>query len=92
MSVWGLTAGLFARQINQNVEHILSLELMSAAQGIDFRKQKVGPNANLGRGTRLAYEQVRMHVPFIERDTILYPYIDDVRTLVKTGAICPEWA
>ncbi len=87
----GASAGLFARQINQNVEHILSLELMSAAQGIDFRKQKLGPGANLGRGTRLAYGQVRKCVPFIELDTILYPYIDDVRTLVKTGAICPEW-
>jgi histidine ammonia-lyase len=88
----GAAAGLFARQINQNVEHILSLELMSAAQGIDFRKQKVGPGAILGRGTHLAYEQVRKVVPFIEQDTILYPYIDEVRKLVKTGAICPEWA
>lgn len=86
----GATAGLFARQINQNVEHILSLELMSAAQGIDFRKQKLAPGANLGRVTRQAYEQVRKHVPFIEHDTILYPYIDEVKNLVKTGAICPK--
>lgn len=87
----GAAAGLFARQINQNVEHILSLELMAAAQGIDFRKEVLSPGAKLGKGTRQAYEQVREKVPFIENDTVMYPYIDEVKKLVKNGAICPNW-
>lgn len=88
----GATAGLFARQINQNVEHILSLELMAAAQGIDFRKQGLPPGAKLGQGTRQVYAQVRQRVPFIERDEVLYTYIDEVKQLVKSGAVCPDWA
>lgn len=88
----GAAAGLFARQINQNVEHILSLELMAAAQGIDFRKEGLPKDAELGQGTRKAYEMVREKVPFIENDTIMYPYIEEVKKLVSSGAICPKWA
>ena len=34
---------------------------MAAAQGIDFRKQVLGPGAELGHGTRHAYELLRQH-------------------------------
>ena len=81
----GCTAALQARQIVQNVEQILALELMAAAQGIDFRKQKLGDTARLGRGTQPAYDLIRQHVPFIAEDTVLYPYIEAVRQLVAGG-------
>jgi histidine ammonia-lyase len=84
----GVTAGLHLRQIASNVEHILSLELMSAAQGIDFRKEKLATGARLGRGTRGAYGLVRQHVPFIEKDAVLYDYINQVNNLVADGQIC----
>ncbi len=87
----GATAGLFLRQINQNVEHILSLELMAAAQGVDFRKKLLGEQARLGNGTHTAYEKVRECVPFFETDAVFYPYIEKINRLVKTGVICPEW-
>src|SRR4030095_2246661 len=47
----GVTAGLKLRQMLDNVEGILAIELMTAAQGIDFRRQEVGARAKLGRGT-----------------------------------------
>ncbi|MCB0196753.1 MAG: histidine ammonia-lyase [Anaerolineae bacterium] len=81
----GCTAALQARQIVANVEQILALELMAAAQGIDFRKQKLGADARLGRGTQPAYDLIRQHVPFIAEDTVLYPYIEAVRQLVAGG-------
>ncbi|NWJ47525.1 MAG: histidine ammonia-lyase [Chloroflexi bacterium] len=81
----GCNAALHARQIISNVEHILSLELMSAAQGIDFRKEKLPPGAQLGNGTRAVYELVRKHVPFLESDTVLYQYIEKVKALVAGG-------
>ncbi|MCB9101987.1 MAG: histidine ammonia-lyase [Anaerolineales bacterium] len=81
----GCTAALQARQIVQNVELILALELMAAAQGIDFRKQKLGDTAQLGRGTQPAYDLIRQRVPFIAEDTVLYPYIEAVRQLVAGG-------
>jgi histidine ammonia-lyase len=78
----GCTAARQARQILDNLEHILALELMAAAQGVDFRREKLGPSARLGRGTRPAYTLIRRHVPFLENDAIMYPYIEAVRSII----------
>lgn len=83
----GCTAGLKARQIIANVEHILAIELMAAAQGIDFRKQELGQTARLGRGTQPAYDLIRQHVPFIEQDTPMYPHMRAVRALITEGTL-----
>lgn len=83
----GVTAGLKLRQVLENVEHILTIELMAAAQGIDFRKQQVGVDAQLGRGTAPVYALIRQHVPFITEDTYLHPYMEAVHELVVSGAI-----
>jgi histidine ammonia-lyase len=83
----GVTAGLKLRQILDNVEGILAIELMAAAQGIDFRKADLGAGARLGRGTAAAYAAVRRRVPFIERDTVMYGYIDAVRRDVRDGVL-----
>lgn len=82
----GVTAGLKARNINKNVERILALELMSAAQGIDFRR-RVMPDAKLGKGTQPTYDLIRQHVPFIEDDTVMYTYIDAIWQIVRSGKI-----
>jgi histidine ammonia-lyase len=78
----GVTAGLKLRQILDNVEGILAIEVMTAAQGVDFR-----PKARLGRGTAAAYAAVRKHVPFIENDTVMYGYIEAMRREVGDGAL-----
>jgi len=83
----GCTAALKLRDISANVERILALELMAAAQGIDFRKETVGEGARLGRGTQPAYDLIRQQVPFIPRDTIMYGYIEAVRRLVAEDHI-----
>jgi histidine ammonia-lyase len=83
----GVTAGLKLRQILENVEGILAIELMSAAQGIDFRRAQVAPDAGLGRGTAAAYACVRRRVPFIERDAVLYRHIEAVRRELRSGAV-----
>jgi histidine ammonia-lyase len=83
----GAAAARQARQIAANVEHILTLELLAAAQGIDFRREVLGPKARLGRGTAPAYELIRQHAPFLEQDTVMYPYIEAVRGLVASGEL-----
>ena len=83
----GATAALKARQILDNVEHILAIELLAAAQGIDFRRRALGQSTQLGAGTDPAYTLIRQHAPFIEEDTVLYPYIDAVRALVTSGEL-----
>lgn len=83
----GVTAGLKLRQINENLEHILAIELMAAAQGVDFRRKRLGADARLGRGTAPAYALIRQHVPFIEHDSVLYAYMNAVRHLVASGEL-----
>ncbi len=83
----GLAAALQARQINDNVEQILALELLCAAQGIDFRREHLGANARLGRGTEPAYRLIRQQVPFVETDTLLEPHIQAVHRLLASGAL-----
>ena len=83
----GCTAALKARQVATNIENILAIELMAAAQGIDFRRQVMGADKSLGRGTAPVYHLIREHVPFIEHDTVMYRFMQQVRTLIATGQI-----
>jgi histidine ammonia-lyase len=82
----GPIAARQARRILRNVETILAIELLAAAQGVDFRRE-VMPGAQLGAGTATAYALVRQRVPFLPQDAVLYPYIEAVRELVASGAL-----
>jgi histidine ammonia-lyase len=83
----GCTAARQAREVLTNVETILAIELMAAAQGIDFRREVLGPAPMLGQGTRVAYEKVRARVPFFENDAIMYPAIEAIRRIVSDGTL-----
>jgi len=83
----GAAAARQARQVADNVECILALELFAAAQAIDFRRERLGPEARLGRGTAPVYELIRQRVPFLARDAVMYPYIETVRDLVASGEV-----
>ncbi len=83
----GGTAVRHARDVLRNVETIVALELFAAAQAIDFRRRQMGGNPRLGRGTAPVYELIREHVPFIERDTTMYPHMEAVRKLVAEGLV-----
>lgn len=83
----GPAAARQAREIAGNVETILALELLSAAQGIDFRRKVLGEQAKLGQGTAPAYEIIRKHIPFIEKDEVMYPHIETMRGLLAGGGL-----
>lgn len=83
----GATAALKLRSVLDNVEGILAIELMSAAQGVDFRRQVLGMEKQLGRGTRGVYALLRRHIPFIESDTYMAGYIEQARVLLASGEI-----
>lgn len=82
----GPIAGRQARRIIRNVERILAIELLAAAQGIDFRR-KAQADGRLGQGTQIAYDMIRACVPFIERDTVMYPWMNAVHELIATGEL-----
>lgn len=83
----GATAALKLRNVLDNVERILAIELMSAAQGVDFRRQAIGADKILGQGTRGVYALLRQHIPFIETDRPLAEYVEKARQLVAEGAV-----
>ncbi len=83
----GPAAARQARRILRNLDYILAIELFASAQGIDFRRQVLGPKAQLGRGTAVAYRLIRERVPFLEEDAIMYPYIEAVHELVVSGEL-----
>jgi histidine ammonia-lyase len=83
----GCTAALKARLVAANVERVLAIELMAAAQGIDFRRQAIGMDKSLGQGTTPVYKLIREQVPFIEEDTVMYRYMEQIRQLVARGSI-----
>ena len=79
----GATAALKLRQVADNLENILAIELLCAAQAIDFRKRAIGNDKLLGEGTRKIYADIRKKVPFVEKDTYLKDYMDSVHVVVR---------
>jgi histidine ammonia-lyase len=82
----GPTAARQARRVLRNLEAILAIELLAAAQGLDFRRELM-PAAALGQGTAAAYALIRGHVPFLPRDAVMYPHMAAVRELVVQGTL-----
>jgi histidine ammonia-lyase len=84
----GATAARQAEQILTHVETIVAIELLAAAQGVDFRiKRDSLQYSDLGTGTSVAYRLLRDNVPFIEHDIPLAPHIEVMRQLVKKAKI-----
>jgi histidine ammonia-lyase len=68
------------RRIVRNVQHVLAIELMCGAQGIDFRAP-----LRPGRGVARAHALVRRVVAPLERDRVLAPDIAALADAVATG-------
>jgi histidine ammonia-lyase len=63
----GMNSALKTRTILDNAHGVLGIELMAAAQGLDFRK------FTPGCGTRAAHAEIRRHVEHLDEDRPLYP-------------------
>jgi len=83
----GANAALHCQQIVENVRTVIAIELMSAAQAVEFRL-KANPGLRLGQGTSKAYHAIREVVPFFEQDAYFKPSMDAVAEMVKQGKFC----
>ena len=84
-----LNAARHAREIVRNVEHVLALELLCAAQAIDLQLTKRG-NRDLrpGKGTLAAHEALRAaEIDVLTQDRVLYPDIRKAIRLVRSGTL-----
>jgi len=67
----GTIAARQAMQIVTHTKEVLAMELMTAAQALDFRG-----SIGLSPANKSTYDAVRKHVPFVDKDRIMRPLIE----------------
>jgi histidine ammonia-lyase len=76
----GMTAATKLRSIVSNVEHVLAIELLCAAEGLEHRLP-----LKPGLGALRGYDTVRRHVPKLTRDRPLSADIERLTAAVRRG-------
>jgi histidine ammonia-lyase len=77
----GMNTALKNRRILENACAIIGIELMAAAQALDFR------DFTPGRGVRAAHAAIRRHVEHLDEDRPLYRDHDAMAALVVSGEV-----
>jgi histidine ammonia-lyase len=81
----GMTAALKLRTIVENAEHLLAIELLAAAEGLEFRRP-----LKSGLGVEQAYERVRKLSPAVDVDRSMSPDIALVAAAIRDGGFDEE--
>ena len=76
----GMTAALKLRRVVENLERVVAIELLAAAEGLEHRAP-----LRPGRGARRAYELVRALAPRLTRDRALAGDIERVAAALRRG-------
>ena len=76
------TTAMKTKQILKNSAAIFAIELMGAAQALDFRKP-----LKPGKGTQAAYDAIRRHVKHLDEDRPLYNDIIELTKVVESREI-----
>ena len=76
----GMTGALKLRQIVANLEFILAIEMMCAAQGLDYRLP-LQPSLAVAR----AHAAIRAVVPHLKEDRIPAPDIEEIASAIRCG-------
>lgn len=77
----GMTSALKLRRMVENAETVLAIELMAAAEGLEYRKP-----LRPGDGVQRAFEIVRERVARLERDRPLGPDFELLASALRQGA------
>ncbi|UCE25289.1 MAG: aromatic amino acid lyase [Candidatus Zixiibacteriota bacterium] len=80
----GMNTAIKNGQILDNAYGVLGIEVMAAAQALDFREYK------FGAGVSKAKEVVRRHVEFLDVDRPLYPDNTTMKQLIKSCELLDE--
>ncbi|MDA0690725.1 MAG: histidine ammonia-lyase [Nitrospinae bacterium] len=78
----GTIAARKAKDILENLKHVIAIELLCAAQGLDLLT-----NLKPGKGTLAAYEVIRRHVSHMKTDRELSPDIETITKIIDTGDV-----
>ena len=83
-----LNAARHAREIVDNIEAVIAIEFLCAAQALDLRLQQENrARKRLGAGTQAAYERIREEVKYLDFDRVLYPDMRKIIRLVRSGEL-----
>jgi len=77
-----MTTAIKTKEILKNSSAIFAIELMAAAQALDFRKP-----LKPGKGTQAAYDAIRKYVKHLDDDRPLYTDIIKLGKVVESGEI-----
>ncbi|HZD78415.1 MAG TPA: aromatic amino acid ammonia-lyase [Actinomycetota bacterium] len=77
----GMNTAIKNGQILDNAYAVIGIELMAAAQALDFR------DFHPGKGVQVAHEVVRRHVEHLDQDRPLHVDHDRVKALVASGEV-----
>ena len=83
-------AARHARDIVSNIEIVVAIELLCAAQALSLRQnraQDTGEVIKLGLATAAILNRVREEIPFMNVDRVLYPDVRAAITLVRSGEL-----
>ena len=78
----GVTAARKARAVCTNVEMVLAIESLCAAQARDFHSE-----LSAGKGAQAVYDLVRSRVPSLEKDRYLKEDLDTAFELLDSGLL-----
>ena len=78
----GAVAARKCRDIVENVEEVIAIELLCGAQAIDLFT-----NLKAGKGTMAAYETIRRQVDYMKEDRLLATDIATVKAMLRSGEI-----
>ncbi len=77
---FGLIAGRKARKIVENTNHILSFELLCAAQAADIRGvEKLSPAG------KIMHQAVRETLPYLDYDMVYIDHLEELKARIETG-------
>ena len=80
----GMNTAIKNFQILDNAYGIIGIELMAAAQALDFREHQ------FGKGVKVAKDTIRKHVEHLDEDRPLYDDHDKMKSLVQSNEILEE--
>ena len=82
----GSIAARHARTVVEHVERVLSIELIVAAQALDYRLELL-PGTTPGEGVRAAHLAIRAVVPRLQGDREPGPDLAAALALVRSGQL-----
>ncbi|MGI8891687.1 MAG: histidine ammonia-lyase [Chthoniobacterales bacterium] len=81
----GMTGALKLRTIVENAENVIAIEMLAAAEGLDFRRP-----LKAGAGVEQAYATLRNLVSRRNEDRVLSPDIESIATAIRRGEFATE--